>query len=659
MEVVIRLVHIHDDFYVAVPDSQYKLLKALRDTTYKDNVVVQYEIDRMLSNKGKINMPLDQWKSFLGNVFFTDGTKESVSHKELRNRVTLGSFIHHQAKTGAISKAREPVNRTKDNSNVNKVQMSDDEVNRKNNALSSLENKILDKTNRSLDRIAVGADAGAYVKNIIIYLGSWAVSTSLYLNTQTGSIDENFASVMNAMDGMVSLANCVKTMTIPSGLASETLLSVRKLIFDTPYSYAVDGTIDHIRHWNEISAGEKNITSAMSGNALGKEYADIAGDLAKFKGMPFSELVHWLKLDNLPSVYHTDPETYIDDYVTDMNFSAERIFSRFGTATQDFIEGIGKSGTGHSSGETLSNGREMHNLFSYAKVWNDFSLEHFTGKCANTFVNLLHGGKSDSYVGDDPANIQIRRQTIITFGIMALFMFSGLMYTFDTIKNYTKSEKVKKDELERNIAQDGNYEKRVKKKLPEKILDVFEMVQVAFLVMTATVEFIGITNVVSSGDGMDKFLSESYSTNWYYMSAMGTIASQSYLRSALGTTTRHPDSYDLNSVNNIAMELVVSAVLLDPTEMLHKMLGSTGSNGSPQYSRYLLIAQIAVRSGQIAKYVYKKYKGTETHVLTQVAIDLHANMLLNGRRDHAKILRERLFHNKQFNRVIMTQLCAI
>lgn len=645
-ELTIRLINVHSNFYIAVDDSHYKLLKVMKKLTYKDNVVVKSEIDRMLANKEKIKMSREQWESFYGHVFFTDG-HDDITHKELRDRVSMGAFIHHKAKTGARNGLKKNDKRTREQpTEVSSIE----EANKINNLKGSMKNEIHANENRRKIKIAVGAASGWYVLNIFMYLGSLALSTSIYLNTQTGSLDENFQSALNAKEGMVALANCVKTGTMPSGLASETLYEIQNMLFITPGNYVTEGE-NHMLEWFNVGVQQNSLHKVVNTLPVPEKYIDIADDLAKFRGMPFEEIVHWLKLDNVP--YAMD-----DDYATDMNFSAETIFSRFGTE-QDFIEGVGKSGTDYQWGE-LTNGRSMHRLFSYSKVWNDFSIEHFVSKCANTFSNLLTGGEEDSFFGgDDPANIEIRRQIIITFGIMAMFSFHGILHVRKLINNYRLSDETKKKQHDNNVINDPYYDMRRKTTHAEGLLDLVEVIQVGFLLMTATVEFIGITNIVGTNKKMDTFVSDAYSSNWYYMSALGVVSAQPKLRSMIGTTTRHNDGFNTAMVADTVMNILIWSISQDPTQMLHQLIGSDPGSANAELSRMLLQGYLAKKLLVFLYDLKKSHYDSPTHALTGAIITLHANMLKDGEMNNARVLRNRLIHNKEFRRVVMTQLCAI
>jgi hypothetical protein len=641
MEVTIRLICIKDDFYIAVPESEYKLLKILKSTTYKNNSVIKSEIDRMLVNKGKIMMPTDQWKSYLGHVFFTDA--DTTSHKELRERVTMGAFIHHQAKTGGRQSKREGSERGRET--VNKSVVEDKDLTRDG---AELANPEMGKDDAREKRIAVGADSKMYIANILAYLASLFISTNIYLNSQTGSVDENFGLLVSASEGLVAIGKSVVDMSspLPDDLVYKTLQKVVSSLFFTPIEY-VQGGFNAMYEWKEVGHRTNELYNLINGDNVPEKYIAIADDLAKFRGMPMDEILKFVNMDELPVVMSTE-------YKNDMNDSAFQIFSYFDTV-QDFNEGMGEHSTGHGYGELL-NGRSIHNLFSYANVWNDFRSENFVSRCANVFYNLIFS-KSDLLGSENVANTQIRRQTIITLGILIIFTFAGLLQAASVVKKYrmdkTKAENLKELARKKNI----NYDDTLTKKPAEYVLDIFEMMQVTVLLFTAAIEFIGISNIVGSEKSMDTFVSQSYSTNWYYMSAIGTRLSQPYLRAVFGTEARNPDRFDMIEPAKVALDLVMASIIHDPTVMLQTLVGVDSGSNNALFARLTVGAVLTKRAWQLSKYTYKSYMGK--HALTGAIIDMHANMLRDGKTSDAKILRDRLLHNDTFRRNIITQLCAI
>jgi hypothetical protein len=653
MEVTIRLICIKDDFYIAVPESEYKLLKILKSTTYKNNSVIKSEIDRMLVNKGKIMMPTDQWKSYLGHVFFTDD--DITSHKELRERVTMGAFIHHQAKTGARS---GEYNDTDENSEDGDTSVQRKPVTNYDKDVADARSKgkyhrsdVSAEKNSRLKRIAVGADSKMYIGNILLYLSALSVSISLYLNTQTGSLYENentkTAIFTSVREGFQAVAKCVTRNSNPQDdeLASNTLNNIVSSLFVTPFHYA-QGNVNAMIRWNEIGQREREMRNSINEDNVDKFLGiigniDVAKDFVAFRGMPLYEIEKYLTMpDDMP-------------YNDDLNDSAEIVFSYF-PDVQQFYEAKGEFGTNHSYGELL-NGRSIHNLLSYANVWNDFRKEHFLSKIGNVLFNLLYS-RNDSAEGDE-----IRRQTIITLGILTIMSFPFIMQASSAVRRY-RMDKTKADKIEEHETnKDEHYEKRREKKVAEYLLDMFEMMEVALLLFTASIEFIGITNIVGTSNGMDIFLSQSYSTNWYYMASLGTIMAQPHLRTVLGTESRHPNRIDIAAPARVAMDLVIASIAHDPTSMLKYLLGAdmnTDMGKNSVFGTQILISgYLLLKIKDLVKYVHKSHMGT--HALTGVLIDMHANMLRDGKTSDSKMLRDRLLHNDTFRRNVITQLCAI
>lgn len=346
-----------------------------------------------------------------------------------------------------------------------------------------------------------------------------------------------------------------------------------------------------------------------------------------------------------------DHDAPIDpDYANDMNDSAEMIFSRF-SQVQDFVEGTGVFGTTRSWGE-LSNGRELKSLFSYANVWNEFSMEHFMSRVSNTFSNLLWGST-------DVENTQLNREALISFAIIIIFAGNGFMHACNKLYNKSKSQKIIEQEMEVEQHKYGYYNERREKKSSEVILDIFETSLVAFLLFTATVHFVGITNVSNDkSKGIDTFISESYSVNWYYITTLLTLSSQKYIRSLHGTETRDPTSFDLHNTSRVAFDLVLLSIRENPITVLHKILGSDWdtTNSNDMVSQLMLTGYIGYRITKMVKYVYNY---GNSHPMTSAIIDMHANMLKEKQYEKATALRKGLLHNKTFRRAIMTHVAAI
>lgn len=93
-KVTIRLLTIGNGNYVAVPDHHYKYLKLLKTQCFKDNALVTMLMDRLLSNKKKMKLPMDQWVAFLGNMLVmkhTDDDEEICRHIETSVNATSGA----------------------------------------------------------------------------------------------------------------------------------------------------------------------------------------------------------------------------------------------------------------------------------------------------------------------------------------------------------------------------------------------------------------------------------------------------------------------------------------------------------------------------------------------------------------------------------------
>jgi hypothetical protein len=412
------------------------------------------------------------------------------------------------------------------------------------------------------------------------------------------------------------------------------------------------GMKDHVLQWEDVTLDKNELLDLINGKEIPEQYVDIADDLAKFRGMPFDEIVKYLKMTDLP-------DGITDEKAAEMNDSAEILFSYFPNA-HEFLESRGAFGTDQSWGE-LINGREMKSLFSYANVWNEFRIESFMGRVSNTFSNLLFGGRGDSWFDTDPENMHIRRQTIITFGIMVCFAFPAMLHTMKMTKKLLRTKEQKQLDRELEEKKNGYYDERRQKNGAEHFLDIFETMQVAFLLFTTMVEFVGFTIVVGSDKSYESFVSESYSTNWYYLLTLLTVSHvQPAIRKMFGTETRHPDSFDISTPAKVAFELSMVAITTENVDdVLHEMLGTGGSSDYGNFISKLAMGLFAVKqTWRLGKFV-KNYLKSDSEVLSNM-IETHASMIKDPKKKHiAKHLRNKLFHNKTFRRAAMKHMSTI
>lgn len=660
MEVTLRLVNVKDSFYIIVPEAHYKLLKLLKSTTFKKNSVVSSEIDRMLSNKQKLRMPVEQWHSLVGHVFFTgDDASLNMPHKELRDRILVGAHIHHKKKTCTTAAKSMDNKRGRGHvGNLSKgvkfeVVSNEEDVAKhdENKTLESYNNRKIAEGNMTKKRIAVGASSGSYIMNIIMYLTTLNLSTTIYLNTQTGTPRENFGYVVNAMQGFNNLCDSVVSGQRPDVDGIKVLNYILDALFVTPTSYLM-GMGDHVLEWRDVGYKHDKLLNLIKGKDIPQNYIDIADDLAKLRGMPFEDILRYLKMTDLP-------EDISDDRAAELNDSAELMFSYF-PDVHEFFESKGAFGTDRAWGELL-NGRQMKTMFSYAEVWNQFRYDEFLSRLSNTMTNLLFGGNGDSWFNADPENMRLRRQTLVTFSILSCLLFPGVIHAYKLTRKMLRSKEQKKKDKEYEQNKYGYYDERRRKTWAEQFLDIFETMQVAFILLTTMVEFVGITNVNGTGKSYDTFISESYSSNWYYLTSLFTVSHiQPTIRNMLGTQGRHPDRLDFATPAKVALELTFVIITTNNVDdFFHNMLGTGGSSEYGQIvSKFIMIGFGMTQLYKLSKYISNKMS-TDSEIMSNI-IETHATLVKDHKtRPLSKYLRNRLSHHKAFRRAAIRHMSAI
>lgn len=639
-EVTVRVLDLSNNCYLAVLDHHWKYLNFLKNTEFKNNVIIKSWLKTMLSNKHEIKMPIEQWNSYLWHVYNVDKSGK-LSQLELKDHIVMGSFIHHQekVKTGA----RSQFGKVKEEKEILIAEVTNEIKYHK------AMNETLRDINNTREKAAIGAADGMYVKNIVIFLSQFNAWTTIYLNTQTGSANDRNDTILKvkefASETLSELASCVNESRLPdvNSAAMNGLWYAWDILIRTPFNYA-KGNGMHLVRWGMDSYKEHQLTKILKDGNIPNEYKSYAALFEKFKNIPVEEFYKHGDKDYLLKKYN-DP-----DVESDMYHAFGRIMEKLELREKSLL--IGEYGNNRIvSNERLLNGRKIMSLMSHAKVWNEFDMYSFGKNAGYALGNVFLG---EGALKDSAENNIIRLKTITTVGILGMTVMYPCALKLWKMTKQSFYKEAKLAEMKRaERFNDAYYDERRKYRgWREGMLDLIEYSTYTFLVMTALIEFIGITNVVGKEQALDTFISDSYSSEWYYLTGFAYLRMLQIRRQSTYTANRNPDNDFQNSMPFItqkSLEFVLAVVSSGTADNALKNLGlGNGSMEAMSVIGTFVFIQFLTMSDRLLR-------STGVHVIDNV-IETHASLMKDNPHE-AKLLRERLMHNKKFRRAVMTHLC--
>lgn len=651
-EVKISVLNLQNNCYVAVPSCHKKYLNYLANTEFKKNKVIVSMIKLMTENDKEISLPMDQWLSYVDHIYHVDADGE-LSHSEINDHVSMGSFIHHTAKTGARGtkppKPQAPLKAYKGEAVVRNPEIA--------------------KLNKSKANAAIGASDRTFTYSIVYYFALFNAYTTMYHNTQTGSTLENLNTLNyiteTATDAFVELCSAAVDVRLPNLLSmnagTKLWWGMIDVFFRTPYYYA-KGAGMQIYDWSVTVQNQADLMEFINADQSFDEFEDYAEEFELLRGIPREEFEKMLDADFLHTKYGDDPD--MEEKMYDAVFKVSELFD-----VNDKLDAIGKFGTGQSYEGQLANGRQMKTLFSYAQIVNDFDINSFINNMIVTIGNACTGNFRDgeSVWFDSAENNIIRKKTFITTGILTLVvLFPGVAYVGSKTKYLTKSRERVLNEIEaRQQAEDPVYYKlkREYRGWREGILDIYEYSMYTMLIYTAMMEFVGLTNVVGKNKALDTFISESYSSEWYYITQLAGIRMYQMSRKANGLGYRNPDNVIKNRVlpffTGRALEFVMVVAAQESVDSFlmetvgyNEELGGMGKIAST-------LTFFGILMYHLGNFLYRSPYQTSC-LIEDKLIETHANLVKNKKnRDYAKIMRHKLKHNKRFMKAAMSHISII
>lgn len=649
-EVKISVLNLQNNCYVAVPSAHRKYLIFLSNTAFKKNKVIVSMIKLMTENDKEISMPMDQWLSYVDHIYQVD-KNGILTHSEINDHVSMGSFIHHTAKTGAIDYDSDD----EDDGEVPNI---------------TVENPEMAKLYNSKRQAAIGASESTFTYSIVYYFALFNAYTTLYLNTQTGSTTENLNTLnyitATATDAFAELCSAAVDVRLPNLLSmnagNKLWWGMIDVFFRTPYYY-VKGSGMHVYEWYLSDKNQEDLYSIINSDRPPDKYKEYAEEFELLKGISREDYAKLLDGDHLHSVYgDDDPE--METKIYDAMYIVSEAFN-----VNENLRAIGKFGTDKKYEGELANGRQIKVLFSYAHVINNFDIKTFINNMTITIGNALLGNlrEGEHVLFDSAENNIIRKKTIISAGIVTMFaLFPGAMMLSKKINAFAKGRKRILNEIEAKREAEGDVYYELKRKYKgwrEGVLDLYEYTMYTMLVYTALVEFVGLTNAVGQNKKLDTFISESYSSEWYYITQLAGLRYYQSSRQKHGLGYRNPDNEMQNRIMPIVTGLALETIIviasqesvdsfLEETFGYKEELGGMGKIAAT-------IAFFGFFMRHLGNYLYRSPYQTSSAIEDKL-IETHAKLVKNKKtREFAKIMRHRLKHNKRFMKVAMSHISII